>query len=104
MRQIWQHVLAAQAVADAAAAIEPAVGASTEARREAVARDQALRRQQDVDYAVAEAADRARNAQEARECAAALAHGHTEQPTMDEEVDPDAIQRARIAHFTGANN
>ena len=44
-------------------------------------------RQQDAEYAVAEAADRARNEQDARERAAAQAHGLASQPARGEAVD-----------------
>ena len=50
-------------------------------------------RQQDADYAAAEAVDRARNERQARERAAASS------PQPEEETDLDAVRRARIARF-----
>ena len=52
-----------------------------------------IMRQQDVDYAAAEAVDRERHERQARERAAA-----SSQPP-EEELNLDAVRRARIARF-----
>ena len=76
-----------------AAAATTEQGDGTLTRQAEIARDRAIRQQQDADYAVAEATDRAR-------LEAAQAHRvHSQTTEEGEAADLDTIRAARIARF-----